>query len=540
MHLAPFCAEPGGTVALADFTALTVHRGWHIFCLKPPLQAIPEGDWSCPRCATYVKAGDKSEAGDTGAEEDPQSPECSDAEGTSVSAPGLDHSQASGDAVAELHRAWELSAAVQFAARFGPLVGLEPFSERELAQELAGAAAPASRGRLLTHLHLVLLAGQGLSRSMPLGAETWPAWLAKWIKRRIKACSDADGKESHALDEFCFEEEWPVGGPGPEGNASEETAAPGIDGDVNGAPAIERETAYDRLTPLHRLRLLQVLLCEKLDWARKHGLVEMDRDETDGDDKESEDEPGIENGSAAQKAEDADHVEGSNKADGRGEGVMRQAWQQWRARARPIATDAAGARYWYLGVPGREAQALCIFRSRRRKGAEGSPYPSDDSEEREETEDEEGAGGELQEPESEGLSSDEGEGAKCAVCGSGEDDRRLLLCDVCDDGFHLYCLAPPLARIPRDDEWVCPNCDDTPGNTRCLPRPPVPAFADRKAVETLVAVGHLSFRRVATRRPARAIRNGPPPPLPPPAWPPPSPGRSRMPSAPRLPRGFAA
>lgn len=26
-------------------------RGWHTFCLTPPLPAVPEGDWFCPLCA---------------------------------------------------------------------------------------------------------------------------------------------------------------------------------------------------------------------------------------------------------------------------------------------------------------------------------------------------------------------------------------------------------------------------------------------------------------------------------------------------------
>ena len=24
--------------------------GWHIYCLTPPLEDVPEGDWLCPRC----------------------------------------------------------------------------------------------------------------------------------------------------------------------------------------------------------------------------------------------------------------------------------------------------------------------------------------------------------------------------------------------------------------------------------------------------------------------------------------------------------
>ena len=45
----------------------------------------------------------------------------------------------------------------------------------------------------------------------------------------------------------------------------------------------------------------------------------------------------------------------------------------------------------------------------------------------------------------------------CQVCSSGEDDSKMILCDACDKGFHIYCLEPPLKRIPAGD-WFCPEC----------------------------------------------------------------------------------
>jgi hypothetical protein len=32
----------------------TCDRGYHMFCLKPPLTAVPEGDWNCPQCTQPV------------------------------------------------------------------------------------------------------------------------------------------------------------------------------------------------------------------------------------------------------------------------------------------------------------------------------------------------------------------------------------------------------------------------------------------------------------------------------------------------------
>ncbi|CAI7851993.1 unnamed protein product [Closterium sp. NIES-54] len=45
----------------------------------------------------------------------------------------------------------------------------------------------------------------------------------------------------------------------------------------------------------------------------------------------------------------------------------------------------------------------------------------------------------------------------CLVCGVDVDECAVLLCDGCDREFHLYCLLPSLARVPRGN-WYCPLC----------------------------------------------------------------------------------
>ncbi|KAH7660386.1 Dpf2 protein, partial [Aphelenchoides avenae] len=35
---------------------------------------------------------------------------------------------------------------------------------------------------------------------------------------------------------------------------------------------------------------------------------------------------------------------------------------------------------------------------------------------------------------------------------------KLLFCDYCDHGFHLYCLKPPLKEAPENEEWACRLC----------------------------------------------------------------------------------
>ncbi|CAH1176324.1 unnamed protein product [Phaedon cochleariae] len=45
----------------------------------------------------------------------------------------------------------------------------------------------------------------------------------------------------------------------------------------------------------------------------------------------------------------------------------------------------------------------------------------------------------------------------CEICGSCDNEDRMLLCDGCDLGFHLYCLNPPLEDIPIG-AWYCNDC----------------------------------------------------------------------------------
>uniref|UniRef100_A0A4W3I255 [histone H3]-trimethyl-L-lysine(4) demethylase n=1 Tax=Callorhinchus milii TaxID=7868 RepID=A0A4W3I255_CALMI len=43
------------------------------------------------------------------------------------------------------------------------------------------------------------------------------------------------------------------------------------------------------------------------------------------------------------------------------------------------------------------------------------------------------------------------------LCGQGNEEDRLLLCDGCDDSYHTFCLLPPLNDVPKGD-WRCPKC----------------------------------------------------------------------------------
>ncbi len=45
----------------------------------------------------------------------------------------------------------------------------------------------------------------------------------------------------------------------------------------------------------------------------------------------------------------------------------------------------------------------------------------------------------------------------CIMCSSGDDDEKLLLCDLCNGGYHIYCLNPPLEAVPSGS-WYCSKC----------------------------------------------------------------------------------
>lgn len=53
--------------------------------------------------------------------------------------------------------------------------------------------------------------------------------------------------------------------------------------------------------------------------------------------------------------------------------------------------------------------------------------------------------------------SEEVDETTCEKCGHQDHPETILLCDLCDHGWHLSCLRPPLLAVP-EGEWVCPDC----------------------------------------------------------------------------------
>lgn len=47
--------------------------------------------------------------------------------------------------------------------------------------------------------------------------------------------------------------------------------------------------------------------------------------------------------------------------------------------------------------------------------------------------------------------------AGCKICRKKRDSENMLLCDNCNEGYHMYCLKPKLKEIPPG-EWFCDKC----------------------------------------------------------------------------------
>ena len=68
------------------------------------------------------------------------------------------------------------------------------------------------------------------------------------------------------------------------------------------------------------------------------------------------------------------------------------------------------------------------------------------------------------------------------VCRQSDREDMMLLCDRCDNGYHMDCLNPPMEYVPIED-WFCPQCDGTQA-TATLPvrRPASLTLRVRQAV----------------------------------------------------------
>uniref|UniRef100_A0A8C4QHR9 [histone H3]-trimethyl-L-lysine(4) demethylase n=1 Tax=Eptatretus burgeri TaxID=7764 RepID=A0A8C4QHR9_EPTBU len=76
---------------------------------------------------------------------------------------------------------------------------------------------------------------------------------------------------------------------------------------------------------------------------------------------------------------------------------------------------------------------------------------------------------------------------ECLMCGRGDEEAKLLLCDGCDESYHTFCLIPPLQDVPKGD-WRCPKCVAE----ECKKPQEAFGFEQAKKVYTLQSFGEMA------------------------------------------------
>eukprot|EP01018_Ginkgo_biloba_P026677 Gb_13569 [translate_table: standard] len=69
-----------------------------------------------------------------------------------------------------------------------------------------------------------------------------------------------------------------------------------------------------------------------------------------------------------------------------------------------------------------------------------------------------GSSGEYAAAEHPGVVGDGSSIQICKMCGSLEDSTTTLICDMCEEAFHMSCCNPKVKSVPVEDEWYCPSC----------------------------------------------------------------------------------
>jgi hypothetical protein len=79
--------------------------------------------------------------------------------------------------------------------------------------------------------------------------------------------------------------------------------------------------------------------------------------------------------------------------------------------------------------------------------------------------------------EGEGAEEEDEQDTECSVCKKRDVGDRMLLCDGCDRGWHIFCLDPPLDNVPHG-AWYCPVCIQGGGGGAKSDARPIPVWPE--------------------------------------------------------------
>lgn len=68
------------------------------------------------------------------------------------------------------------------------------------------------------------------------------------------------------------------------------------------------------------------------------------------------------------------------------------------------------------------------------------------------------SGGLLEKAVPPSLSNTSSTSCPCKACGRADKATTMLICDHCDEGFHLNCCNPRVKEVEEDDDWFCGSC----------------------------------------------------------------------------------
>ncbi|KAL5974144.1 hypothetical protein ACLOJK_030807 [Asimina triloba] len=83
------------------------------------------------------------------------------------------------------------------------------------------------------------------------------------------------------------------------------------------------------------------------------------------------------------------------------------------------------------------------------------------------------------------LGTDENCSQSCKICGILDKTTNMIICDLCEKAFHLFCCTPKVKAIPLE-EWYCQSC---------IKKRPKPLFESENAGTSSYVMGEMSEYR---------------------------------------------